>query len=263
MTRYVCRLAYDGTAYSGYQIQENGRTVQEQLQRALRKIHKGREVETKGSGRTDAGVHARGQVVQFDSELKIPLERWPAALTAVLPPDIAAHEVAIVPDDFHVRYDTTGKEYRYRLLSGRQRDVFRRNYTHQPFPLIRDVEAMREAARHFLGTHDFTSFCSQKSPVTDKVRTITALEIHEEGDELLLVFRGTGFLYQMVRIITGTLVEVGQGKRTADSVPDVIAARDREKAGATVPGCGLYLWDVFYEQDIFGSGSDESGEDRG
>ncbi|TMW70058.1 tRNA pseudouridine(38-40) synthase TruA [Alteribacter natronophilus] len=253
MARYAVKLAYDGTAFSGYQVQENGRTVQAELEKALKKIHKGRVVETKGSGRTDAGVHARGQVVQFDSDLAIPPERWPVALTAVLPPDVAALEVVPVPGDFHVRYDTTGKEYRYRVLRGRRRDVFRRNHTYQPFPLVEDVDAMREAAQHFLGRHDFTSFCSPRSPVEDKVRTITALDITEDGDELLFVFRGTGFLYQMVRIMTGTLLEIGQGKRKASSVPGIIAARDRERAGMTAPGSGLYLWEVFYEHALFGS----------
>ncbi|MBM7096649.1 tRNA pseudouridine(38-40) synthase TruA [Bacillus sp. H-16] len=252
MTRYVCRVAYDGTAFSGYQVQANGRTVQTAFEQSLKKLHKGVVVESKASGRTDAGVHAKGQMIQFDSELGIALENWPIALNAVLPPDVAVMAVATVPDDFHVRYDTTGKEYRYRILRGRQKDVFRRNYTYQPFPLITDVEAMRAAAGHLLGTHDFTSFCSPRTDVVDKVRTITEVEIVEEADELLLRYRGSGFLYQMVRILTGTLVEVGQGKRPPDSVKDILTAKDRDAAGPTAPGHGLYLWDVFYDTDLFG-----------
>ncbi|WP_026688593.1 tRNA pseudouridine(38-40) synthase TruA [Alteribacter aurantiacus] len=251
MTRYVCRVAYDGTNFSGYQVQANGRTVQATFEQSLKKLHKGAVVESKASGRTDAGVHAKGQMIQFDSDLGIALDKWPIALNAVLPPEIAVVDIATVPSDFHVRYDTTGKEYRYRILRGRQRDVFKRNYTYQPFPLIDDVEGMREAARHLLGSHDFTSFCSPRTDVEDKVRTITEIEITEHGDELLLRFRGSGFLYQMVRILTGTLVEVGQRKRTPASLKDIIQAKDRDAAGPTAPGQGLYLWDVFYETDLF------------
>ncbi|MGI8387039.1 tRNA pseudouridine(38-40) synthase TruA [Robertmurraya sp. P23] len=246
MTRYKCKISYDGTAFHGYQVQPNKRTVQSELEAALKKLHKGREVKVTSSGRTDAGVHAKGQVIHFDSNLNIPLSKWQLALHAALPSEIAILAVEEVDQGFHARFDAGGKEYRYFIDSRKIRDPFQRNYSyHFPFPL--DLDSMKEACVHFIGEYDFTSFCSAKTEVMDRVRTIYDLDISSEGEQLVLRFRGNGFLYNMVRIIVGTLIQVGNGDITPDSIPGIIEKRDRTFAGKTAPPQGLYLWEVFYE----------------
>lgn len=245
MQRYKCIISYDGTNFSGYQIQPNKRTVQSVLEAVLAKLHKGVKVKIHASGRTDAGVHAKGQVIHFDSPLAIPAERWPAALNTLLPEDLSVRSVEKAEEDFHARFDAAGKEYRYILYLSRTRDPFLRNYAyHYKYPL--DIEAMKEAARYLLGTHDFTSFCSAKTEVEDKVRTIREIHFAKENDILTLRFTGTGFLYNMVRILTGTLLEVGSGMRKPEELAEILLKRDRVQAGKTAPAHGLYLWQVFY-----------------
>ena len=245
MKRVKCTLSYDGTNFHGYQVQVNKRTVQAELEQALQKLHKGEHIKTVASGRTDAGVHAYGQVVHFDSSLYIPTDRWPYALNAVLPDDIVVKKAELVNDDFHARFSVEKKEYRYIIHRSKQVDVFRRLYSyHYPYPL--DINKIKEAMKLFQGTHDFTSFCSARTEVENKVRTIYEMDCIENGDELVFTLVGNGFLYNMVRIIVGTLLEVGQGKITPDSITDIIKAQNREKAGKTVPGHGLYLWKVYY-----------------
>jgi len=248
MPRYKCIISYDGTAFAGYQVQPEKRTVQSELEAALGKMHKGTQVKVTASGRTDAGVHAKGQVIHFDSTNALPAENWQKALNALLPDDIVVLAVEQVPDDFHARFNPIGKEYRYRVERSPLRDPFQRHYAyHYPYPL--DLEAMREAASYLVGTHDFTSFCASNTSVVDKVRTIHEIEVKEQGDSLVFRFFGTGFLYNMVRILVGTLLEVGSGKRKATDLPHILAKCDRQAAGKTAPGHGLYLWEVYYPEN--------------
>ncbi|SHS94393.1 tRNA pseudouridine synthase A [Mycobacteroides abscessus subsp. abscessus] len=246
MKRYKCKISYDGTAFHGYQVQPNKRTVQSELEAALTKLHKGREVKVTASGRTDAGVHAKGQVIHFDSDLSIPLSRWQLALHGALPSEIAILEVEEVTLDFHSRFDAIGKEYRYFVDNRKIRDPFQRNYSYH-FPYQLDLDRIKEACTHFIGEYDFTSFCSAKTEVVDRVRTIYDLDILSEGEQLVFRFRGNGFLYNMVRIIVGTLIQVGNGEIRPDSIPGILEKRDRTFAGKTAPSQGLYLWEVFYE----------------
>ena len=245
MPRVKCTIAYDGAKFSGYQIQLNSRTVQEELEKALALVHKGQEVKVTASGRTDAGVHAKGQVVHFDTPLAIPDARWPSALNSRLPEDIAVKQAESVPDSFHARFSAVGKEYRYKIYQDKVRDPFNRFYAcHSPIEL--NTSLMEEAGRQLIGTHDFTSFCSAKTEVEDKVRTITKLDVIGSGEEIELRVAGSGFLYNMVRIIAGTLMEAGKGKVSPEDIPAILAGRDRSLAGKTAPAEGLYLWKVFY-----------------
>lgn len=247
MPKYKCIIAYDGTAFAGYQVQPEKRTVQSELEAALSKMHKGEKVKVTASGRTDAGVHAKGQVIHFHSANVFPAENWRKALNALLPSDIAVLEVKQVSDAFHARFDPVGKEYRYMITRGPLRDPFTRNYAyHYPYPL--NLEAINEAISYLEGTHDFTSFCATNTNVVDKVRTIHKIELKEDGDSIMLRFVGTGFLYNMVRILVGTLLEVGNGKRKPCDMEEILAKQDRQFAGKTAPGHGLYLWEVFYEE---------------
>ncbi|QCJ40579.1 tRNA pseudouridine(38-40) synthase TruA [Bacillus sp. S3] len=245
MQRYKCIISYDGSGFSGYQVQPNKRTVQLELEAALAKMHKGEPVKVSGSGRTDAGVHAKGQVIHFDSPLAIPVERWEVALNSLLPEDISVLSVTKVDAAFHARFDAIGKEYRYVLHLSSIHDPFQRKYAcRYPYPL--NLELMRGASKYFLGTHDFTSFCSAKTEVVDKVRTIETIDFHLEGDLLTLRFVGNGFLYNMVRILVGTLLAVGSGEVKPEEIPVILKKKDRRFAGKTAPAQGLYLWEVFY-----------------
>ncbi|WLR50994.1 tRNA pseudouridine(38-40) synthase TruA [Bacillus tianshenii] len=245
MVRMKCIIAYDGTRFSGYQVQPNKRTVQEEIEAALKRIHKGQHIRIHASGRTDAGVHAQGQVIHFDTLLAIPPDRWKVALNANLPEDIVIKHAEQVEDSFHARFDAVKKEYRYVVHLSRERDVFQRNYAYH-FPRQLDLEVMRQAAGYFIGTHDFTSFCSAKTEVEDKVRTIYELDCHIHGETLVFRYIGNGFLYNMVRILTGTLLKVGENKIPAEKIPELLKQRNREHIGDTVPGHGLFLWKVHY-----------------
>ncbi|MFD2369424.1 tRNA pseudouridine(38-40) synthase TruA [Brevibacillus sp. GCM10020057] len=244
MRRLKCVVAYDGTDFSGFQVQPDQVTVQGEIEAALQRVT-GEQIQISGSGRTDAGVHARGQVIHFDTASSIPLEKWGFVLNNQLPGSIVVRSVEEVPDTFHARFDVQVKEYRYCIDNNPVADVFRHRYAdHIRFPL--DVAAMQQAARHLVGEHDFTSFCSAKTFVEDKVRTIYSLSVERLGNEVWVICRGNGFLYNMVRIIVGTLVEVGQGKRHPDELRDILAACDRERAGKTAPAKGLTMWEVIY-----------------
>jgi tRNA pseudouridine38-40 synthase len=245
MQRYKCIISYDGTGFSGYQVQPNKRTVQSELERVLAKIHKGQHIRVSGSGRTDARVHARGQVIHFDSPLSIPEDKWGLALNSLLPEEISVLFVEKVNKQFHARFDAAGKEYRYFLYLSSKRDPFQRNYSYQ-YPFTLNIEAMRKAADFLLGTHDFSSFCSAKTEVEDKIRTIETIELDVNGEFLTFRFIGNGFLYNMVRILVGTLLEVGAGERMPSDILEILEKRDRRFAGKTAPAHGLYLWEVFY-----------------
>lgn len=245
MQRYKGIISYDGSFFSGYQIQQNGRTVQEELEKALRKMHKGSPVKVTASGRTDAGVHAKGQVVHFDSPLELSSERWVRAVNGLLPSDIRLCEVMKVDSSFHARFDAIEKTYKYIIYQGRVRDPIRRHFAvHFPYHL--DVEKMRMAATSLVGTHDFTSFCSAKTEKSDKVRTLEKIVIEESNEDIIFTFTGNGFLYNMVRIMVGTLLDVGTGKIPLERFPYILEGCDRALAGKTAPAEGLYLWKVSY-----------------
>ncbi len=246
MQRLKCRVEYDGTAYAGYQVQPNGVTIQEKIEKALTQMHKGLKVKVTASGRTDAGVHAIGQVLHFDTSLNIPASNWKRALSSMLPSDIRIAEVAQVSEDFHARYDAKGKEYRYYVWNSHEANLFRRLYMyHIRKPL--DIESMRTACRLVEGEHDFTSFCSPRTDLKgSKVRTIERVTLEQHEAELVFIFKGNGFLYNMVRILVGTILEVGMGDRTPDELATMLAARDRKSAGKTAPPHGLFLWNVDY-----------------
>ncbi|WP_039076404.1 tRNA pseudouridine(38-40) synthase TruA [Bacillus sp. MSP13] len=245
--RMKCTISYDGHLFYGYQVQPGKRTVQNELEKALAVLHKSKErIPVVSSGRTDSGVHAAGQVIHFDTPLSIPAERWPYALNALLPDDIAVKQAEIADDGFHARFSAVKKEYRYFVYTEKHPDVFKRHYTYH-FSYHLNVQNMKEAATHLLGTHDFTSFCAVKTEVQDKVRTIYELDWTETNDGLQMRIIGSGFLYNMVRIIAGTLLDAGIGKISPDDVKSMLEAKDREAAGRTAPGHGLYLWNVCYD----------------
>lgn len=244
MRKMRLTVSYDGTNYHGFQVQPTGPTIQGELEKALSKVT-GKQIRVIGSGRTDAGVHARGQVIHFETDSTIPPDRWPAALNVLLPDDIVVTEGKEVPPDFHARYDVAAKTYRFLIDNHRVKNVFLRNQAwFVPQPL--DIERMAAAAGRLIGEHDFTSFSSAKTGVENRVRRIYHIDIDKEGRLIWFTFRGNGFLYNMVRIITGTLVEIGKGKREPGEMAEILAARDRTKAGKTAPPQGLYLWSVEY-----------------
>ena len=239
-----CEIAYDGTLFHGYQIQPSMRTVQGELQKALYKVTK-KNIQVIASGRTDAGVHARKQVCNFNNESDLTDNKWAIALNSILPEDIRVLNSIEVEENFHARYDVRKKVYRYYIYTGKIKDVFRRNYTwHYPYPL--DLEQMVKASSYFLGEHDFTSFSSVKTDIEDKIRTIYESTISIESNEIIFQVAGNGFLYNMVRILMGTLIDVGKGKIKAEDIENIIKDKDRGLAGNTAPANGLILWDVFY-----------------
>ncbi|MGE8207277.1 tRNA pseudouridine(38-40) synthase TruA [Heyndrickxia sp. NPDC080065] len=246
MFRYKCVISYDGSGFSGYQVQPNGRTVQGELEAALKKIHKGEEIKVTGSGRTDAGVHAIGQVIHFDSPLNIPLGRWPIVMNSTLPDDISIKNMKIADSGFHARYSVAQKEYHYKVHTSLFRDPFKRHYSYH-FPYSLDYSAMEKACNYLIGTHDFTSFCSAKTEIIDKVRTLQEIHFSKENDELEFTFVGNGFLYNMVRILMGTILEVGMKKKSPQDIPIILEKKNRAYAGKTAPAEGLYLWKVYYK----------------
>lgn len=245
MMRVKLIVEYDGTNYAGWQRQLNALSVQEVLERAF-EAASGEPVRIHGAGRTDAGVHALAQVAHMDTQSAIPSDKICFAMNMHLPPDIRVKSSEKTRDDFHARFNAKGKHYRYTLVNAVHAPaILRHTAAHVRGDL--DVEAMRDAAEYVLGTHDFASFCASGSEVTDTVRTVTSLDITEEDPVLRIDIKGTGFLYHMVRIIAGTLIEIGQHKRTPASMRDIIESKDRKKAGVTAPAKGLILVSVMYE----------------
>ena len=220
-------------------------TIQEKLERILQEIS-GVETEVFGSGRTDAGTHATGQVMNFRINWNGTAEQLLDAFNAKLPEDIAAVSVAEMPPRFHSRLSAKAKHYSYSIWIGKHSPVFERKYTFRCTETL-DVQAMRQAAAAFIGTHDFKSFCANKRMKKSTVRTIYDIVFEETEDKLTLHFYGNGFLYQMVRILAGTLIEVGEGKKNADETEQILLAKSREQAGFTAPSRGLFLREVFYE----------------
>lgn len=246
MTRLKATISYDGTLFAGYQVQPGERTVQLEIEKVLETMHKGAHVKITASGRTDARVHATGQSIHFDTPLAIPADRYMKALNVQLPRDIRVLHVEEVADDFHARFNVTGKRYRYIWDCSAVQSPFRRHYAVETNGLKPNVEAMEKAAEAIIGTYDFSCFCAANTSVVDKIRTVHELQLEWHGEELHMVIAGTGFLYNMVRIIAGTLWEVGTGKREASSLAATIISKDRGQAGKTASAHGLYLEKVFY-----------------
>lgn len=237
-------VAYDGTNYQGFQRQKNGVGVQQVLEKALTEVLK-EPILIKAAGRTDAGVHALGQVISFTTSSRIPPENYRRALEPHLPPDIAVREAFYAPDDFHARFDAVDKTYQYKLLYSPLPDPTQRNTTWE-FREKLDVDKMNEAAALLLGKHDFTSFKNQGSQDTSPVRTLTEAHWVQDGDLFTFTITGDGFLYRMVRNIVGCLVRVGTGAWTKEDFARVLAAKNRKQAGMAAPAQGLYLMHVSY-----------------
>ncbi len=251
---YRLTIQYDGTRYSGWQrLGDTPDTIQGKLESVLSRLA-GEPVEVHGAGRTDAGVHALGQV----ASVRLPGDTDPALLldccARYLPEDIAVVDVRRAPDRFHARLNACGKEYRYALRLGPLPDVFRRKYQYHLAEEL-DTAAMERAAAYLTGRHDFRSFCANRRYKKSTVRTVTAIALDRRGPDLTITFRGDGFLHHMVRILTGTLIQVGQGRRAPEDMADILAARDRAAAGPTAPAQGLTLVGVEYP-----GGPDEHSE---
>lgn len=245
MKNYKIIIQYDGTRYSGWQAQKSTPdTIQAKIEHVLGTLAN-HPVEIMGSGRTDAGVHALGQVANFHIEDSFSKEEILLALNQYLPKDIAVCSIEEVDLRFHSRLTAVKKTYVYRIHTSPISNVFERKFVYD-YQIPLDVEKMRQAAVHLVGTHDFKSFCANKKMKKSTVRTIYSIDIEELADEIKISYTGNGFLMNMVRILTGTLIEVGDGRRSADSMPDILLALDRETAGYTAPPQGLCLKEVFY-----------------
>ena len=248
-------IEYDGSEFSGWQRQPERRTVQGELERVLSKVC-GVPVQINGTSRTDAGVHGLGQRASFKLKSGIPTDKIKLAANNILAGgknlaasvgDVRILNVEEMPSEFHARFDAKGKKYRYVIFNGDDQNIFRRKYCYQVQKPL-DVEAMQKAAEHIVGTHDFACFQSaggQERETT--VRTVFGLDVFRNDQDVVIEISGDGFLYNMVRIITGTLVEVGLGRRNADDLVGIIESADRTKAGHKAPAEGLYLVEVYYE----------------
>lgn len=246
MKRIKCTVAYDGTGFNGYQRQPGQRTVQGEIEAALAKINKV-PVTIHSSGRTDTGVHARGQVFHFDSPVNMDGTRYERALNALLPEDIYILESHEVHPEFHSRYHGKIKEYRYRL-SLNTYDPMKRNYVYYHRREL-NIDDMKKAMNYLLGTHDFTSFCGNLDDV-DKVRTIYQAELIEDQGELTFIFVGNGFLRYMIRIMVGTLIQIGEGRKKPEDIQGILEAKDRRLAPLTAKPQGLYLQRVDYPEEF-------------
>lgn len=239
MKRVMLTVSYDGTDYHGWQYQPNGRTIEEVLNRELSRIL-GEEIRVHGTSRTDAGVHASGNLCVFDTETRIPPEKICYAVNQSLPDDIVVQDSREVPLDFHPRKWVSFKTYEYTIVNRRFPDPLLRRYACCIYTPL-DAEKMDEAGQCLVGEHDFASFCASGSSAETTVREILALSVTREGETIHLRVTGTGFLYNMVRIIAGTLIQVGSGQIQPRQMTDILAAKDRRKAGPTAPPQGLCL----------------------
>jgi len=257
MRRIMLVVAYEGTNYCGWQVQPNGITIEEVLNRELSRIFK-EDIKVTGASRTDAGVHALGNVAVFDTNARIPGDKVSFALNQRLPEDIRIQMSKEVPADFHPRHCNTRKTYEYCIYNHKFESPIGRQFTyfvHRPL----DVEQMQIAANQLVGTHDFKSFCNIHTHVEDTVRTIYECQIIQQGNNITIHIEGNGFLYNMVRIIAGTLIEVGSGLRKASDIEGILSAKDREAAGKTAPAKGLKLVEIRYVdgEDVIKESDDE------
>lgn len=232
-------VAYDGTRYCGWQLQSNGNTIEAELNKAISGLT-GEEIHVLGASRTDSGVHARGNIAVFHTESRIPAEKFCYALNQRLPEDIVVQASDEVAEDYHPRKCNSLKTYEYRIMTGRFPDPTKRLYAHFCRWEL-DVDAMAQAAAVLAGEHDFSSFCSAGSQAEDTIRKIITAQVEADGHEIVIRLVGNGFLYNMVRIISGTLLEVGKGFLTPDDMKRILNARDRRQAGGTAPANGLTL----------------------
>ncbi|MBS6442992.1 MAG: tRNA pseudouridine(38-40) synthase TruA [Clostridium sp.] len=245
MKRVKLVVAYDGTNYHGWQVQDNGITIEEVLNRTISELVQ-EDIKVIGASRTDAGVHACGNVAVFDTESRIPGDKFSFALNQRLPEDIRIQESCEVHADFHPRYADTVKTYEYNILNRRFELPSKRLYAaFCYYPM--DIERMNQAAAYLVGEHDFKSFCSAGAQVQTTVRTIYAVNVTKEDDMVHIRITGNGFLYNMVRIIAGTLMQVGTGLMEPEQVKEILEARDRSKAGPTAVAKGLTLVEIRYE----------------
>lgn len=248
MRRIKLTVAYDGTNYCGWQIQPNGITVEEVLNRELSALTKAK-VTVIGASRTDSGVHAKGNVAVFDTESPIPPERISYAVNQRLPDDIVVVNSEEVSKEWHPRYQNSVKTYEYHILNAKMPDPTKRYTTYfVSYPL--DQKQMQKAADYLVGEHDFASFCNIHTDVEDTVRTIYELTVEKNGEDMTIRVQGNGFLYNMVRIIAGTLLQVGRGFYTPEDVRQILEAKKRKSAGATAPPQGLMLMQIEYEKDL-------------
>jgi tRNA pseudouridine38-40 synthase len=243
-------LAFDGSAYHGWQSQRSGRGVQDAVQAALARGF-GSALPVVGSSRTDTGVHARGLVAHFEvaaEQLRMPIHHLTLAINAWLPEDIRVMDAALVPPTFHARFDASGKQYRYRIWNHPAMNPLLRSHAwHVPRPL--DLAAMREAAAMLVGRHDFRAFTSNRGVLLeDAVRTITRCSIRKLGHEMIFIIEGSGFLYKMCRCMVGTLIQVGELKFSPSDIQNMLEGKDRRNAGMNAPAQGLILWEVIYQK---------------
>lgn len=244
MHRIKLIVEYDGSNYHGFQRQNNAHTIQEEIERGIVKLV-GQNISIISAGRTDTGVHALGQVVAFDTSSSIPADKWSFALNSVLPRDIRVTSSELVPAEFHPRYDALSKVYRYKIYRKEQGRIFFRNYAlcmSEPLNII----AMQEACKLIQGKHNFKSFCASGSSVKNFERHVMNCFIYEEGPFINLEIEANGFLYNMIRIIMGTLLEIGQDNHSPEIIRDIIKGEDRSLAGPTAPPQGLYMIEVKY-----------------
>lgn len=250
--RYKAIIAFDGTYFSGFQIQPNERTVQGELEKALKTINKDTFIRLHPSGRTDAGVHAQAMVFHFDFPNSIPRKGLFKALNALTPSDISLNHLERVANDFHARYHAEGKTYTYRVDNNVVQNPFTRNFVlHHPYKM--DEKKAQQALDVLVGTHDFTSFCSVKTDKKNKVRTVyeASVEVDKETREWLFTFSGDGFLYNMIRIIMGTVLPIADGRQEISSMEEILNTKDRNAAGQTISANGLCLEKVHYEIENF------------
>lgn len=240
-------VAYDGTNYCGWQIQPNGVTIEQKLNEALTDLLQ-EPIKVTGASRTDAGVHSLGNVCIFDTNTRMPAEKISYALNTRLPEDIVVQDSCQVPESFHPRFSKSRKTYEYRILNQKFRNPTRRLDTHFYYYDL-DVEAMQRAAAYLVGEHDFKSFASTGGQAETSIRTIYSLDVEKRDSIITIRVKGNGFLYNMVRIIAGTLIKVGAGKILPEEIPAILEAKDRSAAGPTAPAKGLTMIGLEYEEN--------------
>lgn len=246
--RILLTIAYDGTRYSGWQKQLSPEviTVQGELEKALRSLFRIPDLTCIGASRTDRGVHALGQRAIIDVDTTIPTEKIPLAICPLLPDDIVVVKAEEVPGDFHPRYDCVKKTYEYRIWNGTWKNPKERLYSTFVYSCL-DLEKMNIAAKNFIGTYDFAAFCAAGSSVSSTIRTIFDCCVKQEANSIYIYVTGDGFLYNMVRIMAGTIIAVGQGKLFADEITEIILSKDRQRAGQTAEPQGLTLQEIYYD----------------
>ena len=254
MRNILLTIRYNGVRYHGWQVQKNAVTVQGALQDSAVRLF-GKRPDFKGCSRTDSGVHANMFCVNFHTDSQIPVSRLPDAFNHFLPNDIVVYDATLVPDDFHARYSCHGKEYKYIIQNSRFDNPFMQGLVYKYERPI-DAQLLNTAAKKFIGTYDFSAFCAANDSVEDHTRTIYDCNVSREMENIIVTISGDGFLYNMVRIIVGTLLFVNEGKISAEDIQAIIQSRDRSKAGPTVPPDGLYLNKVYYN---FNEGDTNAG----